>query len=498
MISKTFIVASDFSEKKLKKLLQPDYSLLTKEDENQPAILLDTFDEDLRNRGQLLLEMENELLFIDTKNSIVVSQSGTAKLLCKSEIKNGPVKEMLSKVSKLRAFLPISSISYHRATRIMLDDVGKTVARLHFFSLNKKKRTAHIIVSQPLRGYNEEHNILIDAMTELSADDSCAYNLLKVEKSNYTIKPEIKLSKSASIKDTANTIISTFIEVARKNETGIRDDHDTEFLHDYRVAFRKVRSVISLFKGVYSQETTDYLKEEFAALMQVTGRLRDLDVYLLDKEHYFSLVPNSTHEGLELMFSSFEEERLQKHKLICATLTNKKYKKGIVALQERFVKDLWENGPKATGNSHIFACKVIMKRYVKVCAIARTIDDSTDDEIIHELRIHCKKLRYLMEFFTPLFTRKKIKYLIKSLKILQDNLGDFNDYSVQQESLAAFLKTNPFRGEKGMKVAESIGALTAMLNLLQQQEKSKVMANFASFDSAETRELFDSLFTKEG
>ena len=100
-----------------------------------------------------------------------------------------------------------------------------------------------------------------------------------------------------------------------------------------------------------------------------------------------------------------------------------------------------------------------------------------------------------MEFFTPLFNRKRIKTLIKSLKILQDNLGRFNDYSVQQESLAVFLEQNPFKGADGIKVAESIGALTAMLNLLQKKERDQVMANFARFDSEETRSLFQKLFS---
>ena len=82
-----------------------------------------------------------------------------------------------------------------------------------------------------------------------------------------------------------------------------------------------------------------------------------------------------------------------------------------------------------------FACRLVLKRYGKVCKIARSIDGKTADDVIHQLRIHCKKLRYLMEFFSPLFPENEIKTLIKSLKVLQDNLGNFNDYSVQQKFL---------------------------------------------------------------
>ena len=103
-----------------------------------------------------------------------------------------------------------------------------------------------------------------------------------------------------------------------------------------------------------------------------------------------------------------------------------------------------------------------------------------------------------MEFFTPLFHRNKIKTLIKSLKVLQDNLGRFNDYSVQQESLSVFLAEHPLKGTDRIKVAESIGALTAMLNMLQQKERNLVMANFLKFDNRDTRMLFDNLLSIKG
>ena len=43
------------------------------------------------------------------------------------------------------------------------------------------------------------------------------------------------------------------------------------------------------------------------------------------------------------------------------------------------------------------ACRLIMRRFLKVCKTAQAINAATPDEEIHRLRIHCKKLRYLME-----------------------------------------------------------------------------------------------------
>lgn len=495
----TLTLPTEFPGKKIRKILKPHHTLVTETSESEPALILDTFDQELQNEGKFLLEKDKTILLIDTATGQATGQKGNAHLLCTHEIKDGEAKGALAKtVSELRAFLPIAVVSYYKQTRIMLDDEGKTVARLHCFVFSKKKQSYQLIISQPMRGYTEEHELLIDALNKTCVSEKSLYEALKIKGGSYCAKPNIALVADAPIKQTTREIITTFIEVARQNEVGIIDDYDTEFLHDYRVSLRKVRSVISLFKGVYSPNATIKLKEEFADLMQVTGRLRDLDVYLLDRQNYFNLVPASTHEGLNIMFDSFEKERTESHKMICKALKSKQYNKRIESLWNSIQNGEWKAGSLAESESHSFACAVILRRYKKVCKIARSIDEHTDDDVVHELRIHCKKLRYLMEFFTPLFSRRKLKSLIKSLKVLQDNLGRFNDYSVQQESLSVFLNDNPIKGADGIKVAESIGALTAMLNLLQQKERNLVMDNFARFDSVEIRTLFDNLFSTEG
>lgn len=498
MTPNTFILTSAFPQKKIISLLEPGHSLVCQSEAPVDVTILDTFDNNLYKSGKILLQIDDKILLIDTNTGIVVDQEGTAQMLCSPDITEGEVKEALGSISELRALLPITDVSFYRETRMLLDDEGKTVARLYSFSFQKDQRIVHLFLTQPLRGYNEEYTTLLEAMQKICAEKTTLYNALGIETDAYSSKPELILEKDSPIKQTTKDIVTTFIGVARQNEAGIVDDHDTEFLHDYRVSLRKVRSAISLFKGVYDPETTTQLKEKFASLMQVTGRLRDLDVYLLGKQYYFSLVPQSMHEGLTIIFNLFEEERAQEHRNICVSLSGKKYLKQIKTLQESFSKDRLTMGPLAETDTLTFADKLILKHYNKVCTVARKIDGDTNDEVVHELRIHCKKLRYLMEFFTPLFDEKKIKFLIKELKGLQDNLGRFNDYSVQQLSLSAFFADNHLKGKNLIKVAESIGALIAMLNLLQQKERGQVMENFTQFDSTEIRELFHNLFSTEG
>ncbi len=489
---------SSLSLKKIGKAFTAPHTLLITENEQEKIKLLDTFDSELTSSGKLLLESEERLLLIDTISGTVFSQPGNASGLCFDGIEPGSVQSQITSLSKLRALIPIATMALIRETACMLDDEEKTVARLHYYVFKYKKQSSALLIASSLRGYDSEFVILQNTIQSLATDNQASLlTTLKIDTGNYNPKPDVALDPAAAIFQSANAIIATFIKIARQNETGIIADIDTEFLHDYRVSLRKVRSVISLFKGVYSSDETMRLKQEFADLMQITGRLRDLDVYLLERDYYYSLVPSSTHTGLDIMFNSFSEERAQLHKTVRKALKNKQYKMHIETLAAQCIENRWLKGEAWQQSSHQFSCSAILKRYKKVCSIAGSIGESTPDEDIHELRIHCKKLRYLMEFFTPLFPIKEIKILIKSLKILQDNLGKFNDLSVQQRSLADFLHNFPQSDDKILKVAESIGGLIAMLNYLQKKEKEQIMANFLLFDSEETKMLFHELFSPE-
>ncbi len=60
------------------------------------------------------------------------------------------------------------------------------------------------------------------------------------------------------------------------------------------------------------------------------------------------------------------------------------------------------------------------------------------DEAVHQVRIQCKKLRYLVEFFSELLPAEETEHIEKQLRRLQNTLGLFNDYSVQQRSLLSY------------------------------------------------------------
>jgi CHAD domain-containing protein len=496
-----YFYPSALSLRKLQHHLPPEprYRIILEQDELRPAVVLDTFDGGLFYGAKLLFQVGGQLLFVDMQTGQMLEQVTGVGPGVIGDMAKGPVAAMLAEISWLRALLPVADVQVRRERGRVLDDEGKTLVRLNHVTIRRGRKMVGIGSARYLRGYAEAYGDLRQWLERSGAmacqDGGEMYASLRIEQPAYNVKPEIGLLPEAPAKESATIILQTFVKIARCNEAGVLADHDTEFLHDYRVCLRKARSVLSLFSGVFSVEDSVRLKSELATLMRITNGLRDLDVYLLNRAEYHNLVPPSTQAGLQILFEGFADKRKGELKKVVGTMKSKNYQHRMEKLATLFAASQnLGNGPQAETPSRLFACRLILKRYRQVCKTARQLDETTPDQSIHELRIRCKKLRYLMEFFAPLFPAGDIKQLIKPLKLLQDNLGRFNDYSVQQQFLGKVLANETASGPKALAVAQSIGALTAMLYRLQAEERNRIIENLAGFDSPEIRAAFYELF----
>ena len=140
----------------------------------------------------------------------------------------------------------------------------------------------------------------------------------------------------------------------------------------------------------------------------------------------------------------------------------------------------------------------IARRWKRVVKRSRAIRDDTPEEGLHLLRIQCKKLRYLMEFFRGLYPAREISVSIKALKRLQDNLGDFNDYEVQQASLMEFSEQMVAEDLAPVITLMAMGRLVERLELGQQRERLKFHERFDRFAAAENHAHFHRLFKTSG
>lgn len=468
-------------------------------DDRRPFTIRDSFDHSLRLSQRLLLE-DGEHARLLSASGDVLTQKASPEARFVADFADGPVRAALAGLSPLRALLPVASGAMRSGSLALVDDQGKIHARVLLHELKPAEGHAVVLVTVPEQGQGDDERALRDLVARIRDSGGASlwadnfYRAIDPDCILYDPTPVIEVGRDENAFDAATDLIAGYLPVARANEAGIIADPDTEFLHDYRIALRKIRSVLSLFKGVYDHGQTTELKARFSVLMAPTGRLRDLDVYLLDKQRFFDLVPDTVHGGLEAMFALLAGRRAEAQATLAGHLQSKAYSKEIKALTKLFSKRRkLAPGPAAGRASYDFACGLIWKRYRRIGRIAADITIATPDAEIHELRIECKKLRYLMEFFAPVFPQDDFRSILKPLKKLQDSLGLFNDMAVQQVRLLSFSDTlgdEPRRSE----IVQSLGTLIVILHQNQIAERERIVAAFADFNGDRTQRTFRKLF----
>ncbi|NIX16069.1 MAG: CHAD domain-containing protein [Candidatus Dadabacteria bacterium] len=472
-------------------------------------IYLDTFDWRLYNENLLLIK-EQERFILKKKNTLAEICSLSAPRAQSPafwwDFEQSSLKNALRSVLDLRALIQIVSIQKTIQPYRLLNKDEKTVIRANFELVRPAGRASHglttmqLLLIMPLRGYENELKHIEEPLKTAGLEQSKSdYFDLLVNKSgripsDYSSKLNINLQPHISSKDALTVILKNLLSTIRKNEDGIKQDIDTEFLHDFRVAVRRTRSALSLIKGVFNKQALSSHKTGISRLGKATNALRDLDVYLLKQEEYKDLVPQDLHPGLELIFEKISEQRKTELAKLKRFLNSKAYK-NIVAEWESFLDTYEDNSPESENAGTdilVLAKRIINKKYRQIIKTGRAIDGSTPDEQLHRLRIECKKLRYMLEFFSSLFPKNEIGLIIKNLKKLQDNLGDFNDLCVQQQSLKEFAEKFD-SDDKNITI--SIGGLIAVLYQKQNETRNKFTSTFKRFTADENTRLFNKLFS---
>lgn len=483
--------------------------------------LLDSFDWGLYNSGYIAIRVpDNRMIFwsqndlLDPELSQIIENSSAkskfwwdffAPETDKAETSNSNIKKILKKALKLRALSPVYKGILKTQQFNLQDDEGKVLVFCQLVSIHAENSPRMPIIRQarliPVTGYNNEHDKAIQLIQDLGGFvptleplDSLM-NALGITPQPYTIKPNFPMPAETPARQAISSIISIMLDKQRITEPGIIKDIDTEFLHHFRVALRMVRAAVAQLKVAFPEQDVIILKERFGTLARNTNHLRDIDVFILEKERYMNLLPESLRHGLLPMFDDFEKDRSTEVKRVAKWLSGKAYKQEINKLQALFVNGYtaveteWSQKPSIE-----LAVKKIQKRYKVIQKAASTISHDTPDDDIHSIRIDCKKLRYLLYFFGELFDKKQVKVAALHLKSLQDRLGTFNDLSVQGKFLEQYLYDIEHKANKDILLIASLGGLISTLHALQIQEREHCIKELAIFSNKQNRILFKNTF----
>lgn len=421
------------------------------------------------------------------------------------DLADGPLREALAPVVKNRRLLPRLALDVQLALHAILDADGKSVARVAFESgsvrtigVDGSEGPRRTLVSNvtvlELGGYERDARRLLrlfERELNLSALDPSpltrALEATESEPSWVASPPRYALHPAMSAADAAREIFRVTWHTMRSNEHGVLLDIDVECVHDFRVATRRTRAALGQLKRVFADEVTEQFKREFRWLQRRTGPLRDADVFAECLPAFRERLPDDARVGIDALERQLDRRRARALKKARATLRSRRY----AALRDEWSALLDEPEARAQGrraNEPVasLAARRIGRAFDRLVRKGSAIDDASPAERLHDLRIDAKKLRYLLEFFAGLYPRREIAPLVKSLKKLQEVLGDFNDLAVQQEELLGLLgEIEP--GPRADAARRAVGLLVERMQVNQHALRLRFAAGFARLLAEERR-----------
>lgn len=223
------------------------------------------------------------------------------------------------------------------------------------------------------------------------------------------------------------------------NYEGAAFSEDPEYIHQMRVALRRLRAALRLFRPQLPPGMEAEVKSDLMDVMKSLADARDLDVLL--QEIITPVVQTMPGEPrIEALAAAAASRRQAARASAVAHLRSPHYGNAVLRVMaelERMPADR-----PAAADLRSFVPRQLGKLHRRVIALAQAADVA-DPPSLHRLRIGIKRLRYATEFFAPLLQAHRTSTLTWRLANLQDRLGQLNDLANAGSTLMACAGERP-------------------------------------------------------
>lgn len=246
-------------------------------------------------------------------------------------------------------------------------------------------------------------------------------------------------------------VLATLAAELRATQDGIVADLDVEYLHDFRVTLRRTRSVLAAFRHLLPDTARARFRADFAWLSAATGPLRDLDVLLAE------LGPASD-DGMARALLHLRGTRARARARVLRVLGSARYARCLEAWDGTLAR-LGEADAACGDTIGTSAARAIRRAYRRLARRADDLSRPPSPAALHRLRKDGKRLRYLVEAFASLYSRRRTHKLTRDLKQLQTLLGAACDRHAQHALLGACARDHAARADA--ELAAALRALAA-------------------------------------
>lgn len=336
-----------------------------------------------------------------------------------------PIAELLRE--DVSAIAPIFHVDVERRTWRLSDEASRIELALDRGRISAGERQAPICeielelqAGEPAVLFALARKIAMGAPVRpgVLAKSERGYQLLEAARGAFKAEP-VALKPGVRTDEAFQTIARACLRQYRLNEALLIDQYDPRALHQARVAIRRLRSALTIFKAILADEDVTRFQGELRWLAGVMGEARNLDV-----------LTERTAAGP--LRDRMEEERAPAQAKVRDALLSGRARAMLFDLVEWLALGAGLDRQVAREEQvERFAARRLQHFYRRVAKGGRRMEELTD-EARHEVRKNAKKLRYASDFFAGLFAtgkkhaRRHAKF-IGALETLQDDLGALND-----------------------------------------------------------------------
>ncbi len=240
-----------------------------------------------------------------------------------------------------------------------------------------------------------------------------------------------------SDEEAARRLALKALSAARAAERRLDDRSDPEALHDFRVAVRRLRSVLRAYRTQLEASVRKKDRKRLREIQRATGAGREAEVALeWLNEQRPTLAPEHL-TGLNWLSSTLLAKQRECVRALEGDL-RESFKREAERLEERLAIMRSEQNLLAE-RPHVSFARTLANLteshatdlLVQLGQIAR-MDDAN---ALHESRIMAKRLRYLLEPVRAYI--RDAQHVVKKTKRLQELLGDLNDVHVLMAEIDA-------------------------------------------------------------
>lgn len=242
------------------------------------------------------------------------------------------------------------------------------------------------------------------------------------------------IARHDTVRDAARKTLRLHFSRMLRHEAGTIDGSDPEELHDMRVAVRRLRATVQLFRPYLPKKQAAYLRKDLRRLGRALGPARDCDVMLANLAAYRTALPAPAQQSLTPLARQWQKQRRRARSAMLKYLASKRYfllKERLAAIVGPLVAPAGaagrQNGQPSPHEPLVAAetPRLLTKRYKKLLAYGPSLHGASIQDL-HALRIDCKRLRYALEILHETLP-PQAEEAIADLTQAQDHLGEMHD-----------------------------------------------------------------------